>query len=189
MHELDTRRDDRRCQERSNKRHRSWRHHRSPSPPTSRWVFSESGIKVRLLGNKRYQKAIDYCAYRCIYKTQRYDDVLASKIQKMHEKNAVQMKYQAFNVKNSNSIINFLTVFKRACNSYCIQKNPPFFSFENLWVVPPLLLSKRSWRGCRNTQTGIRTPSKAAGAVKHLLGLYSTEGVIAKKNGMMYNFK
>lgn len=47
---------------------------------------------------------------------------LTSEILKMHSKIAVQMKDQAFNGKDSVSVINFLPEFNRACDTPRIYK-------------------------------------------------------------------
>lgn len=44
----------------------------------------------------RCRTVFDYCLYRPIYKPQLYDEDVASEVQEMHEKVAVQMKDKTF---------------------------------------------------------------------------------------------
>lgn len=61
-------------------------HHRSPTHLAQKRIYSESGINVLIPVNARYQTAVDYRSYRLIRKSQRYDEDVASEMQKMRKK-------------------------------------------------------------------------------------------------------
>lgn len=99
---------------RRGRRYRSRRQYRSPKPPVRERDLSKFGLKVLITGKERYQKAVDHRYYRSIYKSEWHDYDMASDFQKMRKKVAVQMKDQAFNGKDSISVVEVLTEFKRA---------------------------------------------------------------------------
>lgn len=51
--------------------------------------FFESGLKVLVPVETRYQKAVDYSSYCPILKSQRYNDDVAWELQEERKKNAV----------------------------------------------------------------------------------------------------
>lgn len=51
--------------------------------------------------NERCQRVFNYRSYLLIHKSQQYDDDVASEMQKMRKKAAVQMRSKAFNGKNA----------------------------------------------------------------------------------------
>lgn len=156
-------------------------HHCSPAPSAHKQEHFVSNRTVLVQVIERYQKANDYCSYRLIQKYQRCDDEVASELQKMRKKLAVQIKDQTFNRKDLISVINLLTEFKQGEISHESTKVPLLGSSINLWTVPPLQLWRRG-RPCRQSH-GNRlggTVMSHAGVVNRLLSRYATSAVSPK---------
>lgn len=98
----------------------------------------KAGLNVLAPVSERYQKAVDYRCYRLIHKSQRHDDDVASEIQKMHRKVAVQVKEQAFNSKESISVKNFSTKFRLACDSSRCYEDAAVWHFREFMNGPAL---------------------------------------------------
>lgn len=62
--------------------HRSRRHYRFSKHPACTRNLSGSGLEVLVLVSERYQKDVYYPSYSLTHHLQRYDDGLASEIQK-----------------------------------------------------------------------------------------------------------
>lgn len=92
-------------QKRRSRCHLSRRHYRSPTIPTRRGDLLEYGLNVFVPVYERYQMAVNYFLYRLVPKFQRFDDVLASEIQKMRKKVAGWMKDYEINSAYSISVI------------------------------------------------------------------------------------
>lgn len=56
---------------------------------------TESGLNVIVHMKERYEKAVHYRCFALIYRSERYDDHVASESQKMRKKATVQMTDQA----------------------------------------------------------------------------------------------
>lgn len=81
-------------------------------------------------GNELFPKAVHYYSYQLIKKSARYDDDLASDLNKVAKTIAEKIKNRAFNNRNLASIITFLQDFKLACNA-CNNRESAVMSLLN----------------------------------------------------------
>lgn len=103
-----------------------------PTPLARKRDVSKTSFEILVPANKRYEKAVDYRSYHLIQKSQRYENDVPSKIQKMRKKVAVQMESQSINSKDFISVINFVTEVKQAYDFHVFTKVPLSASLENL---------------------------------------------------------
>lgn len=85
-YESGIRRHDRHCQEKKSRHHRSHLHHHSPRLSTPVQDCFMSGIKFLASVDERYKRLADYRCYRLIHESERHDDEVPFKIQKMRRK-------------------------------------------------------------------------------------------------------
>lgn len=93
------------------------------------------------------------------------------------------MKNEAFSIKNSISVINFLTELKPACNSTRIDEGAATW---HLWEFMNrlALCAVKTWQGQSSIDTKRRegTTTTFSKVVNHLLRVCATYDIIAKAN-------
>lgn len=133
----------------------------------------KQGLKVLLLAKERFQKAVEYRSYRLVHKFQRYDDEVASEIQRVRKKVAVKMKDQVFDRKESISVISALNEFKRARNASRIHKGASICLSQEFMNGSVLAVIKVQLKFSLNDANRHKETIKTyAEVVRHLLRVY-----------------
>lgn len=162
------------------RRHRNRRHHHSQTTPAHKQNFSDSSFKVLALVNEWYRVAFDYRTYRFIQKSLRYNDDVASPMQKMCNNVAVQMNNQTYDGQDLISFINLLTEIMRACDSSQIHEGTAIWLFIEFMSGPtPTAIKARLTFTSNDADWQKGTIATYPMVVNHLLMRYATNAVIA----------
>lgn len=172
------------------RRHRSRCYHRSPLPETRKRSNSVSGLKVLVPANQRNCTAVEYRLQKLIRRSQRYEDYFTSEMQKIRKKVAMQMKDQVFSGKDLISAINYLTEFKRECDSSRIPERAAVWLFRDFINERALAANEaRMTLSCNDTKKHEVTITSYTEIVNQLLRCYTTDTPIAKADEKIHNFR
>lgn len=72
--------------------------------------------------NDLFLKAVDYCTYRLIKQSARWNEGVAHELHRTVKRAAVQMKGRTFSGKDHMSVIDYFQDFKSACAAYGINE-------------------------------------------------------------------
>lgn len=113
--------------------------------------------------------------------SQRYDDDVASELQKIRKKAAVQIKDQPFNEKDSILMRNFSAKLRRARNSSGIQKRDSVWLYREYWNGSAIVTIKaRLIRSSNDAKRHERTITSYASVVCHVIRRCATDAAIVK---------